>query len=77
MMVANKEAPPYLRAGANIDVLSYDHFALGCQSPSAAPVGSMMIENEPAFGTSVTSRMTWAPSDFALAVAAVTSSTSA
>ena len=53
------------------------HLALGCQSPSAAPVGSMMIENEPALGTSVTSRMTVAPSDFALAVAALTSSTSA
>src|SRR5208282_5236110 len=41
--------------------LSLGHFALGCQSPSAAPVGSMKIENEPAFGTSVTSRMTLAP----------------
>ncbi len=51
------------------------HFAFGCHSPSAAPVGSVMIENEPAFGTSMTSRMTVAPSDLALAVAAATSST--
>src|SRR6202022_416412 len=51
------------------------HFAFGCHSPSMAPVGSVMIENEPAFGTSMTSRITVAPSDLALAVAAATSST--
>src|SRR5438105_11225191 len=51
------------------------HFAFGCHSPSMAPVGSTMIENEPAFGTSVTSRMTVAPRDLALAVAAAMSST--
>jgi len=33
----------------------------GCQSPIAAPVGSMMIENQPAFGTSVTSWQSVAP----------------
>src|ERR1700730_12904188 len=52
------------------------HFALGCQSPIAAPPGSMMIEKEPASITSVTSLQTVAPSDFALAVAVATSSTS-
>ncbi len=52
------------------------YFALGCQSPIAAPAGSRMIEKEPAPITSVTSLQTVAPSDFALAVAAATSSTS-
>src|SRR5262249_30442429 len=51
------------------------HFAFGCHRPSIAPVGSTMIENDPAFGTSVTSRIMVAPSDLALPVAAVTSST--
>src|SRR5215471_18416692 len=51
------------------------YFALGCHRPSIAPVGSTMIENDPAPITSVTSRMTVAPSDFALAVAAARSST--
>src|SRR5262249_22560034 len=45
------------------------YFFSGCHRPSIAPVGSMMIEKEPAFGTSVTSRKTVAPSDFALVVA--------
>ena len=52
------------------------HFAFSCQSPIAAPAGSMMMEKEPAPITSVTSLQTVAPSDFALAVAAVTSLTS-
>ena len=47
----------------------------GCQRPSIAPVGSTMIENEPAFGTSVTSRRIVAPSDAAAAVAAAMLST--
>jgi hypothetical protein len=52
------------------------YFAFSCQSPIAAPAGSMMMEKEPAPITSVTSLQTVAPSDFALAVAAATSSTS-
>ena len=51
------------------------YFFSGCHKPSIAPVGSTMIENDPAFGTSVTSRRIVAPSDFALAVAAATLST--
>ena len=52
------------------------HLPLGCHSPSAAPVGSMMMDNEPAPITSITSLTMVAPSDFALAVAAAMSSTS-
>ena len=47
-----------------------------CHRPSAAPVGSTMMLNQPICGTSVTSFITFAPSDFALSVAAFTSSTS-
>ena len=51
------------------------YFAFGCHNPSVAPVGSVMMESEPAPVTSITSRTTVAPSDFALAVAATMSST--
>src|SRR6516165_10795807 len=77
LLAANPASRPSGSGCRRYGRLAGDHLAFGCHSPSAAPVGSMMIENEPAFGTSVTSRITVAPSDFALAVAAVTSSTSA
>src|SRR5438445_9987681 len=48
----------------------------GFHSPSAAPVGSMMMLIQPAPGTSVTSSMILAPSDFAFCVEAAISSTS-
>jgi len=48
---------------------------LDFQSPSAAPVGSMMMLNQPASGTSVTSFTRVAPSDWAFLVAAAMSST--
>ena len=74
----NREArAPGAAVGSAETKLDFSHrdCAFGCQSPSIAPVGSVMMENEPAFGTSVTSRMTVAPSDLALAVAAAISST--
>lgn len=46
------------------------YIAMGFHSPSAAPVGSMMMLNQPVFGTSVTSFMIFAPRDFAFDVAA-------
>jgi len=51
------------------------YFFSACHSARVAPVGSVKIENEPTFGMSVTSRTIVAPSDFALSVAALTSST--
>lgn len=61
--------------GARVVADQCDPAALACHSPSIAPVGSVMIENHPMSGTSVTSFMTFAPSDLALLVAALTSST--
>jgi hypothetical protein len=52
------------------------HLAFGFHNPRQAPVGSMMMESQPASITSMTSRMIVAPSDLALAVAASMSSTS-
>ena len=54
-------------------VLSY--FCFVCQRPRAAPVGSMMMLNQPMLGTSWVSFMIFAPRDVALALAALTSST--
>src|SRR4029077_12402562 len=50
--------------------------AFGFHSPSAAPVGSRIMLNQPAPITSVTSFMIVAPNDFAFLVAASMSSTS-
>ena len=67
-------ARPYeIEIGGAADPRNY--FFPCCQSPSIAPVGSTMIENEPSSMTGVTSRITVAPSDFALSVAALMSST--
>ncbi len=67
-----------LRGQRRAALLMRDHFAfgLGCHSASVAPVGSVKIENHPIPMTSVTSLITVAPSERALAVAALTSSTS-
>ena len=52
------------------------YFFVACQRPSAAPVGSMIIEKMPSSITGTASLTMFAPSDFALAVAALMSSTS-
>src|SRR5258705_11942094 len=46
-----------------------------CQRPRAAPVGSMMMLNQPMLGTSWVSFMILAPRDLAFALAALMSST--
>jgi len=46
-----------------------------CHRPRAAPVGSMMMLNQPMLGTSWVSFMILAPRDLALALAALMSST--
>src|ERR1700730_15330412 len=51
------------------------YFFIVCQRPRAAPVGSMMMLNQPMLGTSWVSFMIFAPRDLALAVAALMSST--
>src|SRR5436190_15520602 len=68
---------PQRRTGANRAPVRAERCQafLGCQSPSIAPVGSVMMLNEPAPDTSVTSFITLAPSDRALLVAALMSLT--
>jgi MacB-like periplasmic core domain len=55
--------------------LMVGYFFMVCQRPRGAPVGSMMMLNQPMLGTSWVSLATWAPRDWALAVEALTSST--
>ena len=55
---------------------TYRTYVLDFHKPSAAPVGSMKMLNQPAPGTSVTSFIRVAPSDWAFLVAAAISSTS-